>query len=152
MANLAADPVARLNKINHLGWNDGHLLVVVTLSDLRALAPASFKIGATMPWPEVASPSKTAKRGLLRGLRTDAGRLSDIFRIVRQHRVAAQIASSARRGRTVRSSYRWSSVAPLVKGCCQQPDASHRRFEARLRQAFVGADQQVLGPALAVMD
>jgi hypothetical protein len=36
MANLLADLVAFLNKINHLGWRDGHLLVVVTMVELPA--------------------------------------------------------------------------------------------------------------------
>ena len=58
---------------------------------------------AIVPWPEVASPSKTTKRGLLRGLRADAGMLCDIVRTVPPHRVAAQIAAFARRARTVRS-------------------------------------------------
>jgi glycosyltransferase involved in cell wall biosynthesis len=55
---------------------------------------------AIVDWPEVASPSKAAKRGLVRGLRADAAMLSDIFRTVPPHRVAAQIAAFARAGRT----------------------------------------------------
>jgi hypothetical protein len=34
MGNLPADPAARVNKINHLGGRDGHLLVVVTPLDV----------------------------------------------------------------------------------------------------------------------
>lgn len=56
-------------------------------------------VPAIVPWPGVASPSKAAKRGLARGLRADAAMLSDIFRTVPPHRVAAQIAAFARAGR-----------------------------------------------------
>ena len=35
---------------------------------------------AVVPWPDVASPSKAAKRGLLRGLQADAAMMADIFR------------------------------------------------------------------------
>jgi hypothetical protein len=57
---------------------------------------------AIVPWPEVASPSKAAKRGLVHGLRADAAMLSDIFRTVPPHRVAVQIAAFARAARSRR--------------------------------------------------
>jgi hypothetical protein len=57
---------------------------------------------AIVPWPEAASPSKAAKRGLLPGLRADVLMLSDIFRTMPPHRVLAQIATLSRAGRTCR--------------------------------------------------
>jgi glycosyltransferase involved in cell wall biosynthesis len=58
---------------------------------------------AIVPWPDVASPSKAAKRGLVRGLRSDVAMLSDIFRTVPPYRVAAQIAAFAKAARWSRS-------------------------------------------------
>jgi glycosyltransferase involved in cell wall biosynthesis len=58
---------------------------------------------AVVPWPDVASPSKAAKRGLIRGLRADLGMLSDIFRTMPPNRVAVQIAAFAQAARARRS-------------------------------------------------
>lgn len=37
---------------------------------------------AIVPWPDVASPSKAAKRGLVAGIRADAAMMADIFRTI----------------------------------------------------------------------
>jgi glycosyltransferase involved in cell wall biosynthesis len=58
---------------------------------------------AIVPWPDVASPSKAARRGLIRGLRADLGMLSDISRTVLPHRVAVQIADFAQAAHARRS-------------------------------------------------
>lgn len=47
---------------------------------------------AVVRWPDVASPSKAAKRGRLAGLRADMAMLRDIFRTVSPQRTVAQTA------------------------------------------------------------
>lgn len=48
---------------------------------------------AIVRWPEVSSPAKSSKRGLVAGLRADAGMLRDIFRTIPAPEAARQILS-----------------------------------------------------------
>ena len=58
---------------------------------------------AVVPWPGVASPSKAAKRGWLRGMADDARMLSDIFHTINPGEVVSQIAGLKRLNRAARA-------------------------------------------------
>jgi glycosyltransferase involved in cell wall biosynthesis len=60
----------------------------VFLNQLLIAERAKLKVVA---WPDVASPSKSAKRGRLAGLRADAAMMTDIFRTISPLRALAQI-------------------------------------------------------------
>jgi Glycosyl transferase family 2 len=72
-------------------------------AELRALPKFGFEVAlnrtilerharlAVVPWPEVSSPLKSAKQGVWRGLRGDAGMMADIFRTVSPLDAARQI-------------------------------------------------------------
>ena len=77
-------------------------------ADLHALPKFGFEVAlnrtilerrarlAVVPWPEVASPMKTAKLGVWAGLRGDAAMMGDIFRTVSPLAAARQIAGLRR--------------------------------------------------------
>jgi glycosyltransferase involved in cell wall biosynthesis len=76
--------------------------------ELRALPKFGFEVAlnrtildrrarlAVVPWPEVSSPLKAAKRGVWAGLRGDAAMMADIFRTVPPLDAARQIAGLRR--------------------------------------------------------
>lgn len=58
---------------------------------LNDLLIAQGKSVAIVHWPQVASPSKAAKRGLLAGLHADAAMMADIFRTISPAHCLSQI-------------------------------------------------------------
>jgi hypothetical protein len=68
--------------------------VLARSADLERLAGFGFEVWlnaiwiekcaaiAVVPWPDVRSPMKSEKAGLLAGMRADAGMMRDIFRTV----------------------------------------------------------------------
>lgn len=69
---LIADRLEALDRLRRFGFE-------VFLNELLV---ASGRPIAIVPWPGVASPAKSAKRGLWRGLLADAGMLADIARTI----------------------------------------------------------------------
>jgi len=77
-------------------------------AELRALPKFGFEVAlnraildrrlrlAVVPWPEVASPLKSAKHGLWSGVKGDLGMMADIFRTVPPIAAARQIAGLRR--------------------------------------------------------
>lgn len=87
---LIAPHLHRLANLPRFGFE-------VFLNDRLAEARLAVRI---VGWPGVASPAKSAKRGLWRGLRADAAMIGDILRTIRLRRVLRQIAYLRRGGAT----------------------------------------------------
>ncbi len=87
---LIAPHLDRLDDLPRFGFE-------VFLNDLITVAGLSVRV---IDWPGVASPAKSAKRGLWSGLHADAAMIADILRTMPARRLAGQIAYLRRGGPT----------------------------------------------------